>query len=259
MSKLKVFFKNLGFLAKKHSPRVLGGLALGGLVTTCVFTAKEAPIAKERMNDLRARHREAYENGESDTDKVPVKEVIKEVVPVYIPAIGMGLVTGGCIVGSVVAGEKQKAILSGAAASAEMALSEYQKKVKELYGESSELAVRDELSQEYVRNNPPVEDDIYDTGHGHTLCYEPLTARYFWCDADTIKKGEIEMNRKLLREMWVPANELFMEWGLEPCGLGEDRGWNPDHQVELHFTSMLAKDDLPCLVIGYVNRPVVAY
>ena len=257
--KIGSVFKTLWTQTKKHSPKILGGLAIGGLGTTVLFAIKEAPVAKEKMDELRSECREAFENGEAETDKVPAGRIIREVVPIYIPTIGMSLVTTGCIIGSVVAGERQKTILSGAAASAELALTEYQNKVRELYGERKETAVRDQLAEDQIRRNPPSQARIYDTGRGNTLCFEPLTARYFLCDIDVIKRGEIEINRRIMTDMWASANELFNEWGLEDCELGEDKGWNPDHQVKLHFSSMLDDNQQPVLVIGYQNRPVTPY
>ena len=51
-------------------------------------------------------------------------------------------------------------------------------------------------------------------------------------------------------EMYISLNEFYYAIGLDGIKVGEDLGWNIDTgYIELDFSSQLAKDDTPCLVI----------
>lgn len=64
------------------------------------------------------------------------------------------------------------------------------------------------------------------------------------------------MNEKLIREMFVSLNEFYYELGIRPILRGDDLGWNMDDgSIKVQFTSTLAEDGRPCLVMDYVVGP----
>ena len=94
------------------------------------------------------------------------------------------------------------------------------------------------------------------TGKGETLCYDSITSRYFKCDIEKLRKVENMMNKRLLSEMYISLNEFYYEIGLNQTDIGDDLGWNIEEGlVDLEFSSQLAEDDTPCLVIGYRVSP----
>ena len=60
--------------------------------------------------------------------------------------------------------------------------------------------------------------------------------------------------------MYVSLNDFYYEIGLPSIKLGDDIGWNIDNgYIDLHFSSQLAEDGRPCLVIDYLYGPRYDY
>ena len=56
--------------------------------------------------------------------------------------------------------------------------------------------------------------------------------------------------------MYVSLNEFYDELGLDHTKLGDDLGWNlDDGLIELNFSSQLAENETPCLVVDYNVAP----
>ena len=104
--------------------------------------------------------------------------------------------------------------------------------------------------------HPAKESEIIFVGDGETLCYDVLSGRYFKSKIDKIKKAENDLNRRMRDEMYISLNDFYYEVGLEPIKLGDDLGWNIDNgYIDLRFSSQLATDGTPCLVIDYGYGP----
>jgi hypothetical protein len=57
-------------------------------------------------------------------------------------------------------------------------------------------------------------------------------------------------------EMYISLNEFYCEIGLSPVKMGDDLGWNIDTgYIDIEFSSQLAEDETPCLVINYKVAP----
>ena len=78
---------------------------------------------------------------------------------------------------------------------------------------------------------------------------------------DAIKKAENELDARLRNEMYISLNEFYYEIGLEPLSvIGDDLGWNIDSgYLDLGFSSQIATDGTPCLVIEYNPAPRYDY
>ena len=61
----------------------------------------------------------------------------------------------------------------------------------------------------------------------------------------------------MLCENYVSLNDLYDELGMEPTKIGEDLGWNifTDRLIDISFSSQLADDGTPCLVMDYGVAP----
>ena len=56
--------------------------------------------------------------------------------------------------------------------------------------------------------------------------------------------------------MYIPLNDFYYEIGLDNIDLGELMGWNVDKgPIELNFSSQIAENGVPCLVIRWVIPP----
>ena len=98
--------------------------------------------------------------------------------------------------------------------------------------------------------------EVIITEKGNTLCYDAISGRYFKGDIDKIKKAEYELNRQMRDEMYISLNDFYYEIGLDNIKIGDELGWNiDDGYIDLSFSSQLASDGTPCLVIDYSIAP----
>ncbi|MBS6180519.1 MAG: hypothetical protein KH921_07000 [Erysipelotrichaceae bacterium] len=236
---------------KKHSPEILTGIGIAGMITTTVLAVRATPKALILMEE---KKKETEEN-----TLAPV-EVVKTTWICYVPAAVTGAVSVACLVGASSVNVRRNAALATAYTLSESALKEYQNKVVEVIGEKKEQVVRDAIAKDKIEQNPVSSREVIITEKGNTLCYDAVSGRYFKCDIDKLKKAENELNRQMRDEMYVSLNDFYYEIGLNGIGLGDELGWNIDRgYIDLEFSSQLADDGTPCLVIGYHIAPRYDY
>ena len=129
-----------------------------------------------------------------------------------------------------------------------------------MFGEKKHETVKDAIAKDKIEKNPIAMQEVIITEKGNTLCYDVLSGRYFKGDIDKIKKAENELNRQMRDEMYISLNDFYYEIGLENIKLGDELGWNINEgYIDLSFSSQLASDGTPCLVIDYAVAPRYDY
>ena len=266
MNKLNVIkvIKGLRFGLQKHSPEILTGIGIAGMVTTAVLAVRATPKAlllleqeKQRKNDeLKAAANETDSGECEEIEKLKPVEAIRVAWTCYIPSAVTGVLSIACLIGASSVNARRTAALATAYSLSESALKEYQEKVIETIEEKKEQGIRDSVAKDKLKRDPVLNKEVIITGKGETLCYDSITSRYFKCDIEKLRKVENMMNKRLLSEMYISLNEFYYEIGLNQTDIGDDLGWNiEDGLVDLEFSSQLAEDDTPCLVIGYRVSP----
>lgn len=230
----------------KHSPEILVGVGVAGLLTTTVLAVKATPKALMLIEDA------AYDKGEDLTATEKVKAAWKP----YIPAVVTAVASTACIIGASSVNAKRNAALATAYTLSETALKEYKSKVVETIGEKKEQAVRDAIAKDRVEKDPVRNHEVIITEKGNTLCYDSHSGRYFKSDIEKIRKAENELNRRMLDEMYISLNELYYELGLKSTNMGDELGWNiSGGLIEIMFSSQLSEDGEPCVVLDYRVAP----
>jgi hypothetical protein len=148
------------------------------------------------------------------------REIIRITWKCYIPALAVGAATIGCIVGANHISLRRNAALASLYSLTEAAFKEYQGKVVETIGRNKELKVRDDISADQIRKNPPGTNEIIVTGKGDVLCYDSLSGRYFRSNIEQIRRSVNELNQSLLSEMFMTLNEMYDAIGLSGTKLG---------------------------------------
>lgn len=239
--------KSVQMAMKKHSPEILTGIGIAGMITMTVMAVKVTPKAMELINTKKK---------EEEADKLKVMEIIKTAWTCYIPSALVGTVSITCLIGASSVNFKRNAALATAYTLSEHALKEYQEKVVETIGEKKEQAVRDSIAKDHIEKNPVEYRQVILTETGNTLCYDVCSDRYFKSDIEKIRKAENELNRRMRDEMYVSLNDFYYEIGLANTKLGDLMGWNIDHgYIDLKFSSQLTSDGTPCLVLDYQVVP----
>lgn len=246
--------KNLKTAAVKHSPEILVGIGIAGMISATVLAVKATPTAMRKIDVERKRR----ENESTDGVAEPLTkvDVVKTTWKCYIPTAVTTGVSVACLIGASSVSARRNAALATAYTLSETALKEYREKVVETIGEKKEEAIRDQVVKERIEKNPVKNAEVIISDKGNTLCYDCISGRYFRSDIEKIKRAVNELNRRMISENYISLNEFFYEIGLRPTELGNELGWNMnDGLIEPHFSSQLAEDGEPCLAIDYYVAP----
>lgn len=250
MSKFSKGISNFKYSLGKHSPEILTGIGIAGMITTTIMAVKATPKALTILSEIE----------ETDDKRKRGKEIVIKVAPVYIPAAITGCVSIACLIGASSVNHKRNAALATAYSLSENALKEYQSKVVETIGEKKEQSIRDEIAKDTLQKNPVSNNEVIITSSGNTLCYDSISGRYFNSDMETLRKTENYLNKRMINEMYISLNELYYELGLRPTEQGNELGFNMnDGFIEFSFSAQIADDGRPCIVVGYYVAPRYGY
>lgn len=248
---IKEIFDSISKFADKHSPEILLGVGISGMITTTVLAVRATPKAVRTLDETKKRKQKL---------KLNAGETIAAVWKFYIPAVITGGLSTACLIGSNTVNNRRNAALATAYAISETALKSYSEKVVEAIGEKKELAIREAVSKERMEENPVSKSEIIVTQKGNTLCYDTISGRYFKSDMERIQRTVNQINKRLRDEMYISLNEFYIELGLPTIKIGDSLGWNIDWgYLDVKYDTQLADDGTPALVIDYRLAPKYNY
>lgn len=248
MSQIKESISSL--VAHERTPLVLTIVSCTGVVATAFMVARAAPKASRILDEVRAERLQ---------DRLPVEVVLKHTWKLYLPAVGVGLMTIGSIVVMNRVNERNALALSAGAALATNTLKEYQHHILEEIGAEKESKVRNRIAKSQLAANDTDLSQLIISGGGDIACFDSLSGRYFWSDINAIREIENDLNKEILSEMAISLNDLYVSMGLETIDLGYILGFNTDNMIDFHFSSQLNSQNKPVLVLNYINMPVLNY
>ena len=267
MSKTDVtkYFKMVKQFAKKRSPEILTGIGIAGMITTTVLAVKATPKALQLIEEEKDRRTDKILEGMSPNEDENCWQVVKlkpiEVAKVawkpYIPAVLLGASSVACLIGANSVHARRQAALYSAYKLSETAFTEYRDKVLETVGEETEKEVRDKVAKDKVEKNPASKTEIYMTGKGESLFYDPISDRHFMSDIETIRKIVNDLNYAMGygSEMYVSLSQLYDELGLKHTSISDNIGWNiRDGLIEPDFSSQI-DEGKPCIVLDWLKVP----
>lgn len=250
-------FKSVQTTMTKYSPEILTGIGIAGMITSTVLAVKATPKALQLIEEQEAELAREYQEEVSLTPLETVKATWK----CYIPAAVTCVTSVACLIGANTVHARRGAALATAYKLSEAALVEYKDKVIETVGEKKEQVVREKIAEDKIKENPVETKTIVVTGKGKTLCFEPLSSRYFYGDIEAIRRAAIKLNEELLHSIcgYVSVSDFYDEIGLSHTAMSDIFGWNTDELIDLDITSHVTADDQPALVIGHHHRPKYDY
>jgi ribosomal protein L9 len=243
--------KDAQTLVSKHSPELLTGLGIAGMITTTVLAVKATPKALDLIEQKRE---ELYPES---TQKLSPAETVKATWKCYVPAAVTGVTSVACLIGASSVNARRNAALATAYNLSATALSEYKEKVIETIGEKKEQAIRDKVAEEQVKKEPVNNSAIIVTSNGNTRCFDMATKRRFTSDIEQIKRIVNELNRRMINgDDYCSLNDFYYELGLDRCDVGDELGWNVTRGlIEIEFSAQLDTDGVPCIVLNYAVAP----
>lgn len=232
----------------KHAPEILTGLGIASMFTAVIFAAKAAPRAEKAIEERKK---------ELDKEKLNVGETISAAWKYYIPTT-LALATGtACVLGGASVSAHRTAAIAAAYSISERALTEYEAKVKDIFGENKGESVRTEIIKDRVAADPPKSSEVIITRKGDTLFKETISGRYFKSDIEKVRRIENELNRNLRNEMQISLNDVYAMLGLPiTSNVNDYIGWDIEKgYIEFIFVPVMTEDDEPCIAIDYRTPP----
>ena len=234
--------RQIGDGLKKHSPEILTGLGITGMITSTVLAVRATPKALLLIEEKKE---------EEEKDELTPLELIRTVWPCYIPSVVSSSLSIACILGANSVNNRRNAALATAYSLSESALKTYQQKVVETIGEKKEKDVRDAIAVDKLNNEHVTKERIVFVG-GETLCYDQMSNEFFMCSKDKLDCIEAELNRELNHNMYASVNEFYEKVGLPYTSKGDIYGWNVyRNPVKFEPVYGFADNGSHCLIIGY--------
>lgn len=260
--------KKIQKVLTRKSPEILTGIGIAGMITTTVLAVKATPKALRLIDE--AEHKKAvawnnenpdYDNG-ADRIKLTKTETVKAAWKPYIPAVVTGICSVACIIGANSVHLRRNAALATAYQLSTTAFNEYKEKVVETIGEKKEKVVRQNIAKDKVEKNPVSKTEVFVTGNGTSLFYDPLSGRYFESDMNKVEKAVNNLNWSMNNgnEPYISLTQLYDELGLSHTGVSDNIGWKvEDGNIELAVSAQVSDDGRPCLVMDFLRAPEYGY
>lgn len=249
MSKLSVFLKAARNTASKHSPEILTGIGIAGMITTTVLAVKATPKALKLMEDAR------YDKGEDLT----VPEKVKVTWKCYIPATLLGVASVGCLIGASSVNLKRNAALATAYKLSETALTDYKDAIVETVGEEQAKTIKEKVAQKKVDDSDQPKSEVVMVGEGKVWFLEPISLQYFQSEVETIRKAINDLNYRMIngQEEYITISEFYDEIGVKHSVDTPNLGWNiyREGKIEIDMVATKMENGNPCLMLDYETSP----
>ena len=283
--KLMKTYKKVELKAIKHSPELLAGVGVvgvvGSLVMACKATTKLSDIldeSKEQLDKIKEvaadpAYEEKYsqDDAKKDTTITYVQTAMK-VTKLYAPSVILCASSLGCLLASNNILKKRNAALSAAYMTVDKSFKEYRKRVADRFGEEVEKEIRYNIKAEEITKVDEDGNEVTETvkimdGTDDPNSYSDY-ARFFdescaaWQnDAEynlTFLKAQQQYANDLLKARGrLFLNEVYRMLGIDETKAGQVVGWvyNPDNPTGDNFVDFgiynMQRERVRAFVNGY--------
>lgn len=246
------FFNGVRAKADKHSPEILTGIGIAGMITTTVLAVRATPKALKLIDEAKE---------ESDLKKI---EIVKVAWKPYIPVVITGGLSVACLIGASRVNFKRNAALATAYTLSEKALKDYKDSVIETVGEKKEKVIREKVAQDKINKSEINNNsEVVVVGSGDVLFLEPICGKPFRSDIEYVRKVINDFNYRMTTgvEEYISLSEFYDEFNIPHTRISDELGWNlgRDGQIEVDFLAGKTDDGKPCLVLDYTVSPRYDY
>lgn len=278
-------YNKVSFEAAKHSPEILAGIGVVGVVASTVLACKatmkindvledakdQLDKVKEVANDPALADQYNEEDAKKDTTIIYVQKGV-EIVKIYLPAITVGAVSIGCLLASNNILRKRNAALGAAYATLDKSYKTYRNRVAERFGDEVEKEIRYGIKAEKVEKTVIDEDGNEVTVEEEVKVMDPnLYSDYarFFDEASPYWQKDPEYNLMFLKAQQQYANDLLKSrgrlflnevyemLGIDKSKAGQIVGWvyDPVNPVGDNFVDFgiydMSKERVRAFVNGY--------
>lgn len=259
LTHLPTLFKTSERVINEHAPAILTALGVVGTVSTAVLTAKASFKAAERLRE--AKLEKSYEHEGPITDPTDValtkRETIEKVWTLYMPAVGVGMLSCGAIIGANHINAKRIAVMTAAYSLGEKNFTEYKEKVEEKLGIKKEQEMRDEIAQDRVNQLGADGFAFADPTFGKVWIMEAYTGRPFLSTVEEVKRAANEINSRIIDEKSARLSDFYDLIKLPHVSTSDYFGFTKADPLQLDWTTTTSPDgSLAVHVFEYHKHPV---
>ena len=244
--------KSFTLTLKKHSPAILTGIGVAGMVASTITAVRATPKALKLIEERKIA---------LDVDKLTVGETIRTTWKCYIPSAVTGTLSAGCIVFASSVNHKRNTALATAYSLSETALKDYKDSVIKTVGEKKAEEIDKDVSKKQLERTPLVNKEVITVDRDGDLWFDPISKRYFRSTRNDVDRAVNELNRSMINEGYASLNDFYYALGLDGVGYGDDLGWNVNKdwlEISRGYTDTDA-DGHPCNVLKYAVAPEYGY
>jgi len=227
---------------QKHSPQLLLGVGVVGVVTSTVLACKatlqveavlnERDAKRAQINEVLEGNMRDYNLDDAEKDrKVVTAQTVMALCKLYAPAVVIGSLSVSAIVGSHRIMSKRNAALTAAYAAMEKGFKEYRERVAAEIGEENERALSFETERvtKTVDGKKVTETKVVgDGGDPYRRIFDEYNKNWTRNPEQTfhfIKCQQNWANDRLLSRGHLFLNEVYDALGLEHTPAGAVTGW----------------------------------
>lgn len=253
MFDVKQVLSRAGDTLVKHSPAILTGVGCAGVVSTCILGCRATIKATRVIEELEPNQ---IGFGDCKYEEPTLKEKFLLTWKLYIPTVISGAASIACIIGANSVNSKRQAALASLYAISETALKEYKDEVKAKLKPKQLNDIHESVVEKTLDDHPVIDNEVILTDKGNMLCFDSMSSRYFRSDIETIRRVQNDLNESCIKADWMNLNDFYFSLGLEGIKYGDEMGWSASDQLlEITFTSKIASNGEPCLVMDYDVLP----
>ena len=270
---------------QKHSPEILAGVGVVGVVASTVMACKatmklndileESKETRDKIREVESnpRYEQQYSHEDAKKDLViNYTQTAMKITKLYAPAVILGSASLGCLLASNDILRKRNAALSAAYMTVDKSFKEYRQRVVDRFGEEVEKEIRYNIKAEEVTSTVVAEDGSETTITETVKTMDPnLYSDYakFFDEASPYWQKDPEYNFMFLKSQQQYANDLlkargrlflnevYEMLGIDKTKAGQIVGWvyNPENPIGDNFVDFgifdMSKERVRAFVNGY--------
>ena len=278
-------YSNSKNMVQKHSPEILAGVGVVGVVASTVMACKatmklndileESKETRDKIREVEAnpRYEEQYSHEDAKKDlTINYTQTGLKIAKLYAPAVILGSASLGCLLASNDILRKRNAALSAAYMTVDKSFKEYRQRVVDRFGEEVEKEIRYNIKAEEVTSTVVAEDGSETTVTETVKTMDSnLYSDYakFFDEASPYWQKDPEYNFMFLKSQQQYANDLlkargrlflnevYEMLGIDKTKAGQIVGWvyNPENPIGDNFVDFgifdMSKERVRAFVNGY--------
>ena len=255
-------FDIIGKFGKEHLPAILTICGIIGATGSIVLTAD---AVKKSEEDIRQAEEETNAELPEDSDwlEMPRKEKIKLCWKHFIPGAALYLVSVGMIIGGQKVSLARLAAVTGLLQLRSKDLEDLKKKIIEKDGEKKLDEYKKAIEQDRISAIPTT--TMYNTGHGNTIFYDPMSGMFFLSDIWHVERAVIHLIEAVRSENYYELSDFYHDLDLPKISCGQFFSFMYTNNADLKLDRPDAffsynpvdsdnGDTRPCIYLDYVNR-----